>query len=89
MGLCIRSAASWPSNPPVLPLAIRFNIISHHDSIHADTEAGVFAEEFHPQPGSNGQCIITLSDCTLTIVFTLFVVNIPLPAGGLSLIVSQ
>jgi uncharacterized membrane protein len=43
-----------------------------------------FADEFHPQPGSNVQRIIALSDCVIAVAFTLFVVNIKLPPDGLS-----
>lgn len=43
-----------------------------------------FADAFQPQPGSNVQRIIALSDCVIAVAFTLFVVNIQLPPGGLS-----
>lgn len=41
-------------------------------------------EQFQPQPGSNVQRIIALSDCVMAVAFTLLVVNIQLPPGGLS-----
>ncbi len=43
-----------------------------------------FADAFQPQPGSNIQRIIALSDCVIAVAFTLFVVNIKLPPDGLS-----
>jgi uncharacterized membrane protein len=43
-----------------------------------------FADAFQPQPGSNVQRIIALSDCVIAVAFTLFVVNIKLPPDGLN-----
>jgi uncharacterized membrane protein len=43
-----------------------------------------FADAFQPQPGSNVQRIIALSDCVIAVAFTFFVVNIQLPPDGLS-----
>ncbi len=43
-----------------------------------------FADAFQPQPGSNVQRIIALSDCVIAVAFTFFVVNIQLPPDGLN-----
>jgi uncharacterized membrane protein len=43
-----------------------------------------FVDEFQPQPGSNIDRIIALSDCVIAVAFTLLVVNIRLPSGNLS-----
>jgi uncharacterized membrane protein len=47
-------------------------------------QRATIGEEIHPQPGSNVQRIIALSDCVIAVAFTLFVVNIKLPSEGLS-----
>src|SRR5271167_3789233 len=43
-----------------------------------------FTDEFQPEPGSNVERIYGISDCVIAVAFTLFVVNIRLPPGGLS-----
>ena len=43
-----------------------------------------FTDELQPEPGSNVERIYGLSDCVIAVAFTLFVVNIRLPPGGLS-----
>jgi uncharacterized membrane protein len=52
-------------------------------SMQAQQKATI-GEEIQPQPGSNVQRIIALSDCVIAVAFTLFVVNIQLPPDGLS-----
>lgn len=49
-----------------------------------EQQKAAIEEEIHPQPGSNVERIIALSDCVIAVAFTLFVVNIKLPPDGLS-----
>src|SRR5437667_3058041 len=43
-----------------------------------------FIDDIRPSPGSNIMRIYGISDCVIAVAFTLFVVNIQLPPGGLS-----